>query len=135
MHVHAPEPRRRRARRGEDAAVRDDERDVPPAARAHAPNSPVRSFVGCTTGGPSSSARTFTAGGVRVRPRPAGLSGWHTTPTTSATSVSASSDGTANAGEPKKSARTASHGIGAIVICTRGWLTSWSIPSETPSAA
>ncbi len=102
-----------------------------PCSRAHAPNSPVRSFVGCTTARPSSSARTFTAGGVTVSPRPAGLSGWHTTAVTWAIPVSASSEGTAKAGEPKNSARGC-HGIGATVICTRGWLTSWSTPSNTP---
>ena len=98
-------------------------------ARTHAPNSPVLSFVGCTTGKPELRARTFTAGGVSVRPRPAGLSGWQTTPTTSAIACSASSDGTANAGEPKKRARKrARANVLApalrlpISTCMRGWL-------------
>ena len=71
-------------------------------ARTHAANSPVRSFVGCTTVSPSSVARCFTGGAVNVSPRPTGLSGWHTTPTTSATPASASRHGTEKAGVLKK---------------------------------
>src|SRR6478672_2035835 len=57
------------------------------------------------TGMPSANARAFTGGAWTSRPRPRGLSGWHTTPTTSATSVNASRLGTAKSGVPKKSAR------------------------------
>ena len=65
----------------------------------------MRSLVGWTTGSPSWRAFSFTGGGVSVSPRPTGLSGWHTTPTTWATPVRASRQGTEKAGVPKKSAR------------------------------
>src|SRR4051794_28857363 len=54
---------------------------------------------------PRAIASRLTGGGVISRPRPAGLSGWHTTATTSATSVSAPRMGTANAGVPRNTAR------------------------------
>src|SRR5580765_6856185 len=59
------------------------------------------------TGTPSPAAATFTAGGAGSCPRPAGRSGWLTTAANVVPAATARSDGTANAGEPKNSARGA----------------------------
>ena len=65
-----------------------------------------RIFAGWWTARPRSSASSFTGGGVSFWPRPTGLSGWHTTPTTGQpASQMARSVGTANAGVPMKSTR------------------------------
>ena len=88
-----------------------------PAARA--PSRQTRAFALCSAGAPGgrgSSAATFTAGACSCSPRPAGRSGWHTTAATSATPVSASSEGTAISGVPKKIARMRSHSLTAVVV-------------------
>ena len=76
--------------------------------RISARNSGVDGGSGSKTGTSSSSAATFTGEGTRVdRERPCGLSGRVTTAATSNPSPnSASSDGTANSGVPKKTTRT-----------------------------
>ena len=57
MHVDAAEPGRIEDVLRQDAAVRDDERDVDAfCSRSHFAKSPVLSFVGWTTVSPSSSA-------------------------------------------------------------------------------
>jgi hypothetical protein len=75
-------------------------------SRTKLESSPVRTLCGWNTSKPRSIAKSFTAGAWGASPRPAGRSGCVTTPTTSAVSASAASEGTASAGVPKKTART-----------------------------
>src|SRR3954470_18724646 len=67
----------------------------------------VRTFSGWMIGTPSAPAATFTGGGDGACPRPAGRSGWLTTATSVVSAATARNDGTANAGEPKNTARSA----------------------------
>ncbi len=76
-------------------------------SRSHSSKFPVFTFSGWCTSSSSSSAASLTAGGCSLSPRPAGRSGWQTTPTISAISASDRSAGTAIAGVPKNTARTA----------------------------
>src|SRR5437899_9745388 len=75
-------------------------------------NEGVFNEAGARLGRPRFIAHARTAHGVGRRPRPAGLSAWLTTATTSTPFVlnfiwaSASRPGTANAGDPKKTTRS-----------------------------
>ena len=78
-------------------------------------NAGSRNFSGCNTGTPSSRAAIFTSLSRRCRPRPAGLSGTVTAPTTLYPSAtSRRSDGTANSGVPMKTMRSV---FGFIMSC------------------
>ena len=84
------------------------------SAASSARNGSCFSRSGCSTGTPPSIARAFTGASLVFWPRPRGRSGCVTTPTTAcADCSSASSEGTANAGVPKKTIRERGHHLPA----------------------
>jgi len=104
-----------RPRRGSDSTGSGSRRPYAATTPSSGSNAAIASrndaspsFVGCSTARPADSARAFTGDAETCRPRPRGLSGCVTTPTTVAWGEAsrASSVGTAKAGVPKNSTRS-----------------------------